>query len=55
MIYDTIVVSSLYPMEFQRALQQAIDRYQADNLEVEVQYAVVSSCHSALIITRSKP
>lgn len=61
MIYDTNVVAARSIEAFSTALNQVIDTYQADGLNVDVQYSPArsltdgSSVYTALVIARKRP
>ena len=58
MIYTTKLVTKKYnePVEFERSLNMAIDKFQVDDLEVEVQFAPYRASdnfdYCALVIAR---
>lgn len=52
MIYNTALVQSQDSTEFIGAVQKTVDGFQDDNLEVEIQYAVVPHAFTAFIIAR---
>lgn len=56
MIYAAVLVFSTQAGDFEKRLEQAIDRFQGDQLEVEVQFggqAGRGNNYSALVIGRS--